>query len=84
MSSVPSPPVSMQTSPGSVPSVSAWFGGVTLIARHPEQQGVSDAVCEKVRFARRRFGYYEVIDFFAVVLGLRSVARRRWKASTNG
>jgi hypothetical protein len=69
MNSVVSSPVSIQTSPESVPSVPAWFGEVTLIARHLEQQGVLSAVSEKVRFARRRFGHYEVIDFFAVVLG---------------
>ncbi len=69
MSSVGSCPVSIQTSPESVPSVPAWFGEVTLIARHLEQQGVLEAVNERVRFARRRFGQYEVIDFFAVVLG---------------
>jgi hypothetical protein len=49
--------------------VPAWFGEATLIARHLEQQGVLQAVNERVRFARRRFGQYEVIDFFAVVLG---------------
>jgi hypothetical protein len=32
------------------------------------------AVEEQVRFARRRFGHYEVIDFVAVLLGY---ARRR-------
>src|SRR5258708_4491653 len=69
MSSVPSSPVSIQTSPESLPSVQAWFGEVTLMARHLSQQGVLSAVSEKVRFARRRFGHYEVIDFFAVVLG---------------
>jgi hypothetical protein len=61
--------VSIQTSPESVPSVPAWFGEMTLLARHLEQQGVIQAVNERVRFARRRFGQYEVIDFFAVVLG---------------
>jgi hypothetical protein len=31
--------------------------------------GVLDALTEQVRFARRRFGRYEVIDFVAVLLG---------------
>jgi len=69
MSNVPPSPVSIQASPESLPSVPAWFGEVTLIAWHLEQQGVLSAVSEKVRFARRRFGHYEVIDFFGVVLG---------------
>jgi hypothetical protein len=69
MSSVASSPVTIQTSSESVPSVPAWFGEVRLITRHLEQQGALAAVSERVRFARRRFGQYEVIDFFAVVLG---------------
>jgi hypothetical protein len=69
MSSETTSSVSIQASSESVPSVPAWFGEVTLIARHLEQQGMLQAVNERVRFARRRFGQYEVIDFFAVVLG---------------
>ena len=61
MSSVEFCRVSIQASSESVPSVPAWFGEVTLIARHLEQQGVLGAVSERVRFARRRFGRYEVI-----------------------
>jgi hypothetical protein len=70
MSNVLPSPVSIQASPESIPSVPAWFGEVTLIARHLEQQGVLSAVSEKVHFARRRFGHYEVIDFFGVVFRL--------------
>src|SRR5260221_10471562 len=69
MSSVSSSPVNIQASAESLPSVPEWFGEVTLVARHLEQQGVLSAVSERVRFARRRFGQYEVIDFFAVLLG---------------
>src|SRR5258708_17147097 len=61
--------VTIQTSSESLPSVPEWFGEVTLVAHHLEQQGVLSAVSERVRFARRRFGQYEVIDFFAVLLG---------------
>ena len=69
MSSVTSSAVTIQTSSETVPSVPAWFGEVTLIARHLEQQEILATVSERVRFARRRFGQYEVIDFFAVLLG---------------
>ncbi len=69
MSSAASCPVIIQASSESVPSVPAWSGELTLIARHLEQQGKLGAVSERVRFARRRFGQYAVIDFFAVVLG---------------
>jgi hypothetical protein len=33
------------------------------------KQGVLAAIDERVRFARRRFGHYEVIDFLAVLFG---------------
>lgn len=69
MSRVTSSPVTIQTSSESVPSVPEWFGEVTVIAHHLHQKGVLAAVSERVRFARRRFGQYEVIDFFAVLLG---------------
>ena len=48
MSSDTTGPVSIQTSAESVLSVPAWFGEVTLMARHPEQQGVLQAVSERV------------------------------------
>src|SRR6266571_3963033 len=62
-------PVSIQTSAQSVPSTPDWFGEVTLISRYLHRQGVLSAIEEQVRFARRRFGRYEVIDFVAVLFG---------------
>ncbi len=47
----------------------SWFGEVALIVEHLRKQGVFPAICERVRFARRRFGHYEVIDFVAVLFG---------------
>ena len=58
-----------QTSPQEVPSPPAWFGELTVIAHFLQQQGVLAAIAEHVRFARRRFGRYEVIDFVAVLFG---------------
>ena len=69
MTSIAYSPVSIQTSSHSVPSVPCWFGEVTLIAHHLQRQGVLAAIEEQVRFARRRFGRYEVIDFLAVLVG---------------
>jgi hypothetical protein len=69
MTSIAYSPVSIQASPHSVPSVPDWFGEVTLLAHHLHRQGVLAAIEEQVRFARRRFGRYEVIDFVAVLLG---------------
>jgi hypothetical protein len=40
-----------------------------LIVEHLRQQGVLTKIGERIRFARRRFGHYEVIDFLAVLFG---------------
>src|SRR6266702_4535265 len=61
--------VSIQTSSQSVPSTPCWLGEVTLIAHFLKRLGVLTAIENRVRFARRRFGRYEVIDFVAVLLG---------------
>jgi len=69
LSSIANSPVNIQTSSQSVPSTPCWFGEVTVIAHFLKHQGVLSAIEEQVRFARRRFGHYEVIDFVAVLLG---------------
>jgi hypothetical protein len=40
-----------------------------VIAHHLSHQQVLERLCEQVRFARRRFGHDEVIDFLAVLFG---------------
>src|SRR6266699_927203 len=76
MTSIAHSSVSIQASPQSAPSLPCWFGEATLIARHLQREGVLAAIEEQVRFARRRFGQYEVIDCVAVLLGsARSVER---------
>jgi hypothetical protein len=40
-----------------------------LLTAHLRKHGVLSKICEQVRFARRRFGRYEVIDFLAVLFG---------------
>src|SRR3989441_10903807 len=69
MTSITYFPVSIQASADSVPSLPCWFGEVTLLAQHLHRQGVLAAIEQQVRFARRRFGRYEVIDFVAVLFG---------------
>ncbi len=69
MTTIAYSPVNIQTSAQSVPSIPAWFGEITLMVHHLQRQGVLAAIEEQVRFARRRFGRYEVIDFLAVLLG---------------
>src|SRR5258707_8939834 len=69
MISIADSPVTIQTSEQSVPSTPSWFGEVTLIAYSLRRQRILSAIEEQVRFARRRFGHYEVIDFVAVLIG---------------
>src|SRR5438876_4050905 len=45
------------------------FEEVVLMAKYLQQHDVVAKISEQVRFARRRFGHYEVIDFLAVLFG---------------
>ena len=69
MNSIADGSVMIQTSSQSVPSTPPWFGEVALMAQHLRQQGILSAIGERVRFARRRFGHNDVIDFVAVLFG---------------
>ena len=62
-------PVSIQAISRSESSTPSWFGEVVLIVEYLRKQGVLTKISEGVRFARRRFGHYEVIDFLAVLFG---------------
>ncbi len=62
MNSIADTTVIIQTSPESVPATPPWLGEVALLIRHLDKQGVLEAISQQVRFARRRFGRYEVID----------------------
>ncbi len=75
MTSIADSSVIIQTSSASVPSTPSWFGEVALIIPYLRKLGVLDAITSQVRFARRRFGHYEVIDFLAVLAGLRHQRR---------
>jgi len=59
----------IQASAEPLPAVPVWFGEVVLIVEHLRKQGMLAAISEQVRFARRRFGRYEVIDFLALLFG---------------
>lgn len=69
MSDIADSQVSIQTSAQSVPSTPSWFGQVAVIAHYLRRLGVLTTIAERVRFARRRFGHYDLIDFAAVLLG---------------
>jgi hypothetical protein len=69
MTSIANGSVRIQTSSESVPSTPFWFGEVVLMAAHLRKHDVLTQIAERVRFARRRFGRYDVIDFLAVIFG---------------
>src|SRR5215469_618702 len=69
MTSIAHPSVSIQTSSSSSPAPPPWFGEVALLVQHLGKQGVLDAISAQVRFAHRRFGQFEVLDFVAVLFG---------------
>ena len=50
------------------------------MAHHLQRQGVLAAIEEQVRFARRRFGRSEVIDFLAVLFGYAISSERTLEA----
>jgi hypothetical protein len=60
------------------------FEEATLIVEHLRKQGVLSAMSERVRFARRRFGRYEVIDFVAVLFGYAISGERTLEAFYEG
>src|SRR5260370_15335855 len=62
--------VCIQTSAESQFATPSWLGEVALVASHLQKQGILNKICERVRFARRRFGRYDVLDFLAVLAGL--------------
>jgi len=47
----------------------SWMGEVAAFAQILTHEGILKAIQEQVRFARARFGQYDVIDFVAVLIG---------------
>ena len=69
MTSIAEGSVIIQTSLESAPSPPSWFGEAVLLIEHLRRQGILTKLCERVPFARRRFGRYEVIDYLAILFG---------------
>ncbi|HEV2579979.1 MAG TPA: hypothetical protein VGT44_03925 [Ktedonobacteraceae bacterium] len=69
MSSIADGTVRIQTSSQSLAAPPSWFGEVVLLSASLRQHGVLTKISEQVRFARRRFGHDEVIDFLAILFG---------------
>ncbi len=61
--------VTIQITPQSLPSLPSWFAEVAAFAQVLGHVGLLNAIPQHVRFARKRFGQYDLIDFVAVVIG---------------
>jgi hypothetical protein len=59
----------VQVSPTPIPAVPAWFGETAAFAQVLSHTGILKAIQEQVRFARARFGTYDLIDFTVVLIG---------------
>jgi hypothetical protein len=69
MTSIADTSVKIQATSESNPSTPAWFGEIVTISSYLQKHGILNTLNEQVRFARKRFGSYEVIDFLAVLFG---------------
>jgi hypothetical protein len=69
MTSIVDGAVKIQMTSESNFSSPSWFGEIVVISRYLRTHGVLSKINEQVRFARKRFGRYEVIDFLAVLFG---------------
>src|SRR5947199_10651077 len=63
------PSVTIHITPESVPSTPSWMGEVAAFAQVLTHTGILKAIQEQVRFARARFGQYDLIDFVVVLIG---------------
>lgn len=69
MNSISPASLTIQASPEPVPAVPPWFGEVATVANYLTRLGMLTTISDRVRFARKRFGLFEVIDFVAVLIG---------------
>src|SRR5260370_16562664 len=69
MTTIACSPVTIQTASQSMASAPSWFGEVAAFAQVLTHTGILKAIQEQVRFARARFGYYDLIDFVVVLIG---------------
>ena len=80
MTSIANGSVKIQTTSESNPSIPCWFGEVVVISRYLQKHKVLSKINEHVRFARKRFGHYELIDFLTVQIAL----RRKFRTHAGG
>ncbi len=61
--------VTIQITPESKPDIPPWMGEVAAFAHVLRREGILQAITERVRVNRTRFGHYDLIDFVAVLIG---------------
>ena len=61
--------ISVQVISRSEPSTPSWFREVVLIVEYLRKHGILTKLSEGIRFARKRFGRYEVIKLVAHRVG---------------
>src|SRR5579859_3584956 len=64
-----SPSVTIQIAPEAKPAIPSWMGEVAAFARVLTHTGTLQTIQAHVRFARARFGHYELVDFVVVLIG---------------
>jgi len=69
MNSIANGSVIIQTAADSQPCPPPWWGELVLLSQHLKKQGILTRLGESIRFERRRFGHYELIDFLVVLFG---------------
>jgi hypothetical protein len=69
MGTVPHPCVDIHTPPAPQPWIPPWFAEIVLIAGHLRSHGLLEVLNTQVRFVRKRFGPYEMLDFLALLFG---------------
>jgi hypothetical protein len=69
MTSIADTSVKIQTTSEPNPSMPSWFGEVVVINSSLRKHHILSKIDERVRFARKLLGRYEVIDFLAVLFG---------------
>ncbi|MFL5704298.1 MAG: hypothetical protein ACJ8AG_15895, partial [Ktedonobacteraceae bacterium] len=66
---MPRSQVTIQIAPEAKPSTPSWMGEVAVFAQVLIHTGWLQTIQEQVRFARARFGTYDLIDFVVVLIG---------------
>jgi hypothetical protein len=61
--------VAIQITPESKPSMPSWMGETAAFAQVLAHTGILKTIQNEVHFARAHFGYYDVIDFVAALIG---------------